>query len=101
MMSTGIRTPVGVRIAASDASRLDAVGEQVRMLVSRLAGTRSAVFESVGGEPWPEYEPDPAALTLFHVDRDVVQATADLVAAGGQVGELVRDGLPMRVRVTS
>jgi len=101
MMSTGIRTAVGVRITASDAARLDTVGEQVRTLLSRLAGTRSAVFESVGGEPWPAYEPDPEALALHHIDQEAVQATADFVATGGQVGDLVVDGVRMRVRVLS
>jgi Cu(I)/Ag(I) efflux system membrane protein CusA/SilA len=101
MMSTGIHTPVGVRITAWDATRLDTLGEQIRTLVSALPGTRSAVFESIGAEPWPAFEPDAAALARHQVDAEVARTTADSIVTGGQVGEVEVDGARMRVRVMS
>jgi copper/silver efflux system protein len=89
MMSTfGVRTPIGIRIVAGDPSRLDAVGTAVEKWAAALPGTRSAVLESLGGEPWLTFKPDPAALALHNVDAALAQATADLVITGGQVGEL-------------
>ncbi len=44
MMSTGIRTPVGIRIAAADPERREALGSAVRRLVLPLAGTRNAAL---------------------------------------------------------
>ncbi len=52
MMATGVRTPVGIRIVSPEPARLDALGTAVRARVAALAGTRSAVFESLGGETW-------------------------------------------------
>src|SRR5262249_10615243 len=59
MMATGVRTPVGVRIVAPDTARLGAVGASLRAIVSRVPGTRGAVFESLGGEPRLDFVPDP------------------------------------------
>ena len=50
MMSTGVRTPVGVRIVADDPARLDALGAAVRAAVRACPARRSAVYEGLGGE---------------------------------------------------
>jgi Cu(I)/Ag(I) efflux system membrane protein CusA/SilA len=96
MMSTGgVRTPVGIRIVAANPARLDAVGTALQKWVSQLPGTRSAVFESLGGEPWLKLDFDPAAVALHQVDPALALATADVVISGGQVGELVWTGPPV------
>ena len=100
MMATGVRTPVGVRIVADSAARLDALGTSVRAIVARLPDTRSAAFESLGGEPRLTFTPDAAAIARFHVDPDLARSTSELLVAGGQVGDAVIDGHRLRVRVT-
>jgi Cu(I)/Ag(I) efflux system membrane protein CusA/SilA len=99
MMATGVRTPVGIRIVAAVPVRLDALGTALRAVVERVQGTRSAVFESLGGEPRLELAPDPAALALHDVAPDLARSTADLLVSGGQIGEVERDGRRMRVRI--
>ncbi|HXX66104.1 MAG TPA: efflux RND transporter permease subunit [Polyangiaceae bacterium] len=99
MMATGVRTPVGVRIVAPDPGRLDALGTALRAVMNRVPGTRSAVFESLGGEPWLDFEPDPEALALRKVDPRLAQSTAHLLVTGGQVGDVVENGRRMRLRV--
>ena len=102
MMSTGVRTPVALRIVASDPGRLDALAQTLRAAALHLPGTRSAAVESPGTETWPAFVADPAALALHRVDPALARATADLVLAGGQLGELVMSepGRPYRVRLT-
>ena len=68
MMSTGVRTPVGIRIVAPDPSRLEALGAAVRSIALAVPGTRSVVMESLGGETRLEFAADPAALARHHVD---------------------------------
>jgi Cu(I)/Ag(I) efflux system membrane protein CusA/SilA len=99
MMATGVRTPVGIRIVASDPARLDTLGTALRTMATRVPGTRSAVFESLGGEAWLSFDPDPAAMTMRQVDPALARATADLVLSGGQIGEIEHDGRRMRVRI--
>jgi Cu(I)/Ag(I) efflux system membrane protein CusA/SilA len=99
MMSTGgVRTPVGIRVVAANPARLDAVGTELQKWAARLPGTRSAVFESLGGEPWLKFEADPAALALHKVDPALARSTADLVISGGQVGDLSWENRPFQER---
>jgi Cu(I)/Ag(I) efflux system membrane protein CusA/SilA len=99
MMSTGIRTPVGIRLFGRDAERLDALAAMVRAMVMRLPGTRSVTYESLGGETRLEFVADAAALARHHVDAAVVEATAAAVLSGRPIGELERDGRHVPVRV--
>jgi Cu(I)/Ag(I) efflux system membrane protein CusA/SilA len=96
MMATGVRTPLAVRIVAARPERLEALGQSVRARLADLPGLRSATFESIGGEPRLTFR---AAASGPPVALDRVQATADLVLAGGQVGDVVVDGRRLRVRV--
>ena len=99
MMSTGgVRTPVGIRVVAANPARLDAVGTALQKWAARLPGTRSAVFESLGGEPWLKFDADPSALALHKVDPALARSTADLVISGGQVGELSWENQPFHER---
>ncbi|HTA89606.1 MAG TPA: efflux RND transporter permease subunit [Polyangiaceae bacterium] len=93
MMSTGgVRTPVGIRIVAANPARLDAVGTAVQKWAAQLPHTKSAVFESLGGEPWLRFDLEPAALAKYHVDPALALSTADFVISGGQVSELTWHG---------
>jgi Cu(I)/Ag(I) efflux system membrane protein CusA/SilA len=98
MMATGgVRVPVGIRVVAASPARLEAVGTALQAWATRLPGTRSAVFESLGGEPWLTFEPDPAALARFDVDSSAVETIANLVTTGGQVGQVESPGKPLRI----
>ena len=49
MLSTGIKTPVGIKISGSDLSVLEAIGRDVEAVVREVPGTRSAHSERVMG----------------------------------------------------
>ena len=100
MMSTGVKTPIGIRVVAADPSRLDVLGSALRAIAARVPGVRSAVFESLGGEPWLDFVLDPDSIELHRVDQALARSTADLLLTGGQLGELEQDGRRMRVRIT-
>ena len=99
MMSTGIRTPVGIRIVSGDPQRLNALGAALRAFVLTIPGTRSAVFESQGGETRLAFKLRPSALALHHVKPEIAQEAVDLQVSGGQLGELEIGGERRRVRV--
>ncbi|HZU83416.1 MAG TPA: efflux RND transporter permease subunit [Polyangiaceae bacterium] len=99
MMSTGVRTPVGVRVVAASPARLDALGAALRAVVMRAPGTRSAVYESLGGEPRLEFELDGAALERYGVDPALARSTVDLLLTGGQIGDVEHEGRRVRLRI--
>jgi copper/silver efflux system protein len=89
MMSTnGVRTPVALRIVAATPERLNALGGALQAWAEKLPGTRTASFESLGGEPWLTYQADPAALARYGVNPELVKRTVSLMTTGGQVGEI-------------
>ncbi|HEY4997293.1 MAG TPA: efflux RND transporter permease subunit, partial [Solirubrobacteraceae bacterium] len=99
MMSTGFRTTVGIRIMSSERDRLAAVGRAAVAVAARVPGARSAVLESSDGEPRMAFDADADALRIHGADPSLVQATADLVIAGGHVGNVERGGRRVRVMV--
>jgi Cu(I)/Ag(I) efflux system membrane protein CusA/SilA len=100
MMATGVRTPVGIRIVSSDPQRLDAIGTALKKTVESIPGTRSVVFEALGGETWLGFQSNAEALDRLSVDPALVQSTTQLVASGGLIGEIEHEGRRMRVRVS-
>jgi Cu(I)/Ag(I) efflux system membrane protein CusA/SilA len=101
MLATGVRTPVGVRIVAPDPERLDALGASVRTILQHLPGTRSAVLEALGGQSWLDFDVDESALARQRVAPALLASTTQLMATGGQLGELDYAGRRMRVRIAS
>jgi Cu(I)/Ag(I) efflux system membrane protein CusA/SilA len=99
MMATGVRVPIGIRIVAHNPQRLDTVGTALRALVEKIPGTRSAVFESLGGENWLDFDFDKSALVRHRVDAATAKTLVDLMTTGGQVGEVEQSGRILRVRL--
>jgi copper/silver efflux system protein len=99
MMSTGVRTPVGIRVVAAEPARLDELGAALRALAARWPGTRSAVYESLGGETRLRFIPDAAMLAAHGVEAARAEGAAGLVISGGQIGEVNVEGRRARLRI--
>ena len=100
MLTTGIRTPVGIRIVGADLGRLEELGTALRALGAGVGGTRSAVFESLGGEARLGFLPDNGALEAFGADPAMVEATAQVLLTGGEVGVVEVHGHRLPVHLT-
>ena len=78
MLSTGIKTPVGVKIAGPDLGVLEQVGQQVEAVVGQLPGTRSAYSERVLGGNYLDFQVDRTAIARYGLTvgdvQDVIQS---------------------------
>ena len=91
MMSTGCTHAGRDPHRGREPERLDAVGAALR--AGRADAARaSAVFESLGGEPWLQFQLDPSRRSSFTSTPALAQSTADFVITGGQVDELTWQG---------
>ncbi|GAB4298244.1 MAG: CusA/CzcA family heavy metal efflux RND transporter [Ignavibacteriaceae bacterium] len=73
MLSTGIKTPVGIKIAGPDLNILQDLGKQVEELMKTVPGTRSAYAErSVGGN-YVDFEIDRDAIARYGLTVSDVQ----------------------------
>jgi Cu(I)/Ag(I) efflux system membrane protein CusA/SilA len=83
MLSTGIRTPVGVKVIGTDLVEIDRLSKQIEKVLKTVPGTSSAYAERGLGGYYLEITPDRAALARYGI---MVQDVQDTIAAalGGQ-----------------
>ena len=100
MLSTGIKSPVGVKIAGPDLKVIERIGEQVETVLKGVPGTRSAYAERVQGGRYVEVHIDRLRAARFGLSLAEVQQVVALAIGGENVGETV-EGLqrfPINVR---
>ena len=100
MLSTGIRTPVGIKIAGPDLEVLEQLGKDVEGVVKDLPGTLSAYSERVMGGNYLDFEIDRQAAARYGLAvgdvQDIIQS-----AIGGMNVSWTVEGLeryPINVR---
>jgi copper/silver efflux system protein len=83
MLSTGIRTPIGVKVIGTDLVELDKLAKQIEQVLKAVPGTSSAYAERGIGGYYLEVTPDRAALARYGI---MVQDVQDVIATalGGQ-----------------
>ncbi|MDR3537500.1 MAG: efflux RND transporter permease subunit [Acetobacteraceae bacterium] len=83
MLSTGIRTPIGVKVYGPDLAGIDRLSREVEAAVRTVPGTTSAFAERVEGGYYLELEPDRRSLARYGLTvGDVQEAIA--TALGGE-----------------
>ncbi|EJN13894.1 heavy metal efflux pump, cobalt-zinc-cadmium [Bradyrhizobium sp. YR681] len=83
MLSTGIRTPVGVKVIGTDLAGIDKLARQVEQVLKAVPGTSSAYAERSLGGYYLEITPDREALSRYGIMVQDVQDTI-ATALGGQ-----------------
>jgi len=83
MLSTGIRTPVGVKVMGTDLVEIDRLAKQIERVISTVPGTSSAYAERGIGGYYLEITPDREALARYGI---LIQDVQDTIASalGGQ-----------------
>jgi len=92
MLSTGIKTPVGIKIAGPDLATLERIGTQVEAVIRRVPGTASAFAERVMGGRFVEFAIDREAIARFGLTVADVQDVLS-VALGGMPLTTTVEGL--------
>jgi Cu(I)/Ag(I) efflux system membrane protein CusA/SilA len=83
MLSTGIRTPVGVKVFGKDLAMIEEVAKQIEAVLHKLPDTTSAFAERVQGGYYLEILPDRSALARYGLALEDLQETI-LTALGGE-----------------
>ncbi|MDZ4184164.1 MAG: CusA/CzcA family heavy metal efflux RND transporter [Desulfuromonadales bacterium] len=100
MLSTGIKTPVGIKIMGPDLAVLSRLGEEVEAVVRTVPGTLSAIAERTVGGSYLDFTIDRAAAARYGISVDAIQQTFQTAIGGMAVSETV-EGLeryPISVR---
>jgi Cu(I)/Ag(I) efflux system membrane protein CusA/SilA len=92
MLSTGIKTPVGIKIAGADLATLERIGTEVEAVVRKVPGTTSVFAERVMGGRFIEFEIDREAIARYGLNIADVQDVLS-VALGGMALTTTVEGL--------
>ena len=94
MLSTGIRTPVGVKVYGSDLTEIASLSHQIVAVLHRVPGTSSAVEDHVLGGYYLNIVPDRTALARYGLSVQDI----DNVVSGALGGEVVTQTVEGRER---
>jgi Cu(I)/Ag(I) efflux system membrane protein CusA/SilA len=78
MLSTGIKTPVGIKVAGPDLQRLQELGERIEGILSKEPGTSSVYSERVAGGNYLDFDIDRREIARYGLTvgdvQDVIQS---------------------------
>jgi Cu(I)/Ag(I) efflux system membrane protein CusA/SilA len=100
MLSTGIKSPVGIKIAGPDLKIIEKIGSEIEATVREVPGTRSVYAERVQGGRYIEVRIDRVRAARLGLTLADVQQVVALAIGGENVGETV-EGLqrfPINIR---
>jgi Cu(I)/Ag(I) efflux system membrane protein CusA/SilA len=83
MLSTGIRTPIGIKVFGSDLGEIERVARRIETVVRAVPGTASAYAERVLGGYYLNIDPDRGALARYGVSMGDFQEVV-MTALGGE-----------------
>jgi Cu(I)/Ag(I) efflux system membrane protein CusA/SilA len=92
MLSTGIRTPVGVKVFGKDLAVIERVAKEVEAAVRKVPGTTSAYAERVAGGYYLDIAPRRGELARYGLTVDAVQMVV-ATALGGDMVTTAVEGL--------
>ncbi len=100
MLTTGVRTPVGVKIYGADIRAIERVGTEIESLLPKLRGTRSVFAERTGGGYFLDVDWDRDALARYGISIDEAQMTVMNAIGGENITTTVegRERYPVNVR---
>ncbi|MBC8132048.1 MAG: efflux RND transporter permease subunit, partial [Deltaproteobacteria bacterium] len=91
MLTTGIRTPIGIKIFGPDLKEIARIGEQLEGILSPVSGTRSVYAEREMGGFFLDFIPDRAAIARYGLKvMDVMQMVE--IAIGGLIVDTTIEG---------
>ncbi|MCA2980558.1 MAG: efflux RND transporter permease subunit [Myxococcaceae bacterium] len=91
MLSTGIRTPVGIKIMGADLATIERIALETEAAVSKVPGTRSAYAERVAGGYFLDFELKRDQLARYGLSVDDANMMV-MTAVGGDVQSVTVEG---------
>jgi copper/silver efflux system protein len=100
MLTTGIRTPVGLKISGSDLATIEALGIRAEELLPRVRGTRSVFAERTAAGYFVDVEWKREQLARYGLSVEEAQAAVQNAIGGENVTTTIegRERYPVNVR---
>ncbi|MBG6220974.1 Cu(I)/Ag(I) efflux system membrane protein CusA/SilA [Janthinobacterium sp. CG_23.4] len=100
MLATGIKSPVGVKVAGASLQEIDRITGEIERAVKKVPGVSSALAERLNGGRYIDVNIDRDAAARYGLNIADVQSVVSAAIGGDNIGETV-EGLqrfPINVR---
>jgi Cu(I)/Ag(I) efflux system membrane protein CusA/SilA len=100
MLATGIKSPVGIKVAGTDLQEIDRITGQIERVVKDVPGVTSALAERLSGGRYIDVTIDRDTAARYGLNITDVQGVVSAAIGGDNIGEML-EGLqrfPINVR---
>lgn len=100
MLSTGVRTPVGIKIMGSDLQKIQELGEHIEMVLKEVPGTKSVFAERTAGGYFLDFTLKRSELARYGLTIDQANDIVMSAIGGENVTTTIegRERYPVNVR---
>jgi Cu(I)/Ag(I) efflux system membrane protein CusA/SilA len=100
MLSTGVKTKVGVRVFGPDLATIDRVCKEIERAIKPVEGAREVLAEPIMGEGYLEIHIDRVKAARYGLNVADIQETVEVALGGRVITSTVegRDRFPVRIR---
>lgn len=100
MLTTGVRTPVGIKVMGADPAVIERIALKIEQVISSVPGTRGVFAERVTSGLFVDFVPKPGEMARYGITVGQLQMTL-MAAVGGENVTTIIDGrarFPVNVR---
>jgi Cu(I)/Ag(I) efflux system membrane protein CusA/SilA len=100
MISTGIKTQVGIKIFGSDLKKLEKLAADVGAEIEKIPGAYGVYAEQITGKPYIEFDIDRIAASRYGINTGTINKILQTAVGGMTIGQFYegRERYPIRVR---
>jgi len=100
MLSTGIRTPVGIKIFGPDLARINEIGSQIEGAIGSVRGTRNVFAERVTGGYYVDFTVKRDQIARYDLTVEDVEMVIESAIGGSNITTTIegRERFPVNVR---
>ena len=100
MLATGIKTPVGIKIAGPDLNTIQSIGQQVENVLKTIPGTTSAFAERVASARYIQIDIDRLKAARYGLNIEDIQDIVETAVGGINVTQTIegRERYPVNLR---
>ncbi len=89
MLTTGVRTPIGIKIFGTDLPEIERVGTALEHLIAPIRGTRSVLYERNLGGLYLDIVPDQTALARYGLTVGDVERVVEAAIGGTPISTTI------------
>ena len=100
MLTTGIRTPVGIKVFGPNLKEIETIGKQIEMVAKDVPGTKSAYAERVTGGYFFDFDINRDAIARYGITVMDVEKIIESAIGGENIATTIegRERYPINVR---